>query len=1169
GKSVPQSVEDNMARFDTRIFGIKFYPDSIKSGKQGTTVTHIHTLRNIGNLPDLFNFNITGTTPGYNVSVYYANGTALTDTDGDGRIDTGYILPSYGVTLHVRVSIPLTAVSGDIDYTTVSAYSKVSNITNASVLDTTVVGSIAVIPNNEGLATNGSIITYQHTIYNNDIPTYVNVNTTSSQGYNVTVHYTNGTQLTDTNSDTLPDVGQMPEGSSIPVLVRIYIPSSATFGTFDNTTIMANSTYGESGKAYDTTTITPRLTIIPNITRAGGQGTAVFLVHNITYVSNESGTVDLKYNQSQPFAFQLFHDDYTTPLTDTNGNSIIDAGLFGINGYTKTIIAKLLIPETTPINTTDIIYYNVSTNGTSYIASAKDNVSVQKLVSYIDSNFQLQSYYFKQTETVYAQAYALDMAWVYFQYIDPNATVQRLSPYIPVDTMRQADDNYYLNTTDLSGQWTLVLYDKQGSAEITRIAFWVNTPPVVLNISDYPDPAYQGDIVNFTANITAGELRWFPNETVVLGALLEIAGQNYSMTGPNTTSGIGAYYFDGLDTANITAGNYTYRVWAYDNFTFYNVSTPAIGNIVIRAYNFTNVSGVITNTTYGPVPSTLLVRNATGHTVWTDDETYSFYLYRGEQYNVTILPATGAIKEITYINVTFPTLLLNFTRLEDSPEGDTEKPDEIRNWTEAITWWTSPQFYYTQAKINFTYPAGTDLYFWKCADWNFDNRTCNNNNFQIIQNLSDGPGWAVVYLSPGDPGAGAGKAPDYTESVKVWDVTGLDETGRRYNGTFVGEFYDLESINFTIGKSYRIEVFVTQVIDEAVGILRDPYYDNIPDDWTIDTNGTDYPNITQVNGTVFIDPFVATIVTGTEPNTQKLIWDSAPPNKTVSDMDANDTVKLWFVADIPINASNQTHTGHFLGKSKGHDAEITNNLTILTGQPPCKVNLTFPNNGNNTLINRTFTFLWEPACDPDNQTLTYTINITSQYCSDIYDTNISATNYTPIYELGTYDECGTYNWSVVAYDGYYYGNWSDSWNFSIMPYVALFMLNDTVDFGDAENDQTNDTTDNNPWPFVIQSDGNVFTDVMNVTSNQSLFTSTLAADSDFQIKVDNTTELWSFNWTASAFDWINLTTIRKLIDRFDWHDLNDSAEIDVKVHVPIDESPGVKVTGLVFYGEQS
>jgi hypothetical protein len=103
----------------------------------------------------------------------------------------------------------------------------------------------------------------------------------------------------------------------------------------------------------------------------------------------------------------------------------------------------------------------------------------------------------------------------------------------------------------------------------------------------------------------------------------------------------------------------------------------------------------------------------------------------------------------------------------------------------------------------------------------------------------------------------------------------------------------------------------------------------------------------------------------------------------------------------------------------------------------------------------------------------------------------------------------------------------------------------------------------------MRSDGNVFTNVINVTANQSFFAGQSAVESDFQLKVDNSTEVGAFNWTGSAFDWINLTTIQTIIDYIDWHDINDSAEIDVKVHVPLDEPAGLKVTGLVFYGEQS
>ncbi|MFC1741508.1 hypothetical protein ACFL3V_03155 [Nanoarchaeota archaeon] len=1169
GTNIPSQIEDNAARFDTRIFSLEFYPDSIKSGQQGTTVTHAHTLKNKGNIPDLYNLNITGTRAGYNVTLYFANGTLLTDTDGDGRIDTGLITPLYGVTLYFNVSIPPTAVSGDIDITTITAYSNTSNTTSASVVDMTVVGAISVIPSNEGAATTNSTVEYSHTIYNNGIASIVNVGAQSDQGYTVTVHYTNGTQATDTNSDTYPDIGYVQAESSKNILVRVQVPPSATVGTLDNTTVFANSTYGESGKNYDLTTVSNPLQIIPNITRAVGQGTTVFLPHYITFVSSTPAVVDIEYNQTQNYALLFYYDDYVTLLTDTDGDSVIDAGLFQANGYTKTIVAKMSIPLPAEINTTEVVYYNVSTNITTYYGWARDNISVQKLVTYEDSQFNIQRYYFEQGDQIYVQAYALDMAWVYFQWLDPNATVRRLSPDLPVDVLQTADDTYDLNSSDLSGKWTLIIYNKQGDVEITRIEFWVNTPPVVSSVSDFPDPVYQGEGVLFLANVTAGEENWFVNETVVLGALLEIDGKNYSMTGPGTPTGIGQYSFDGLVTSNLSADTYTYRVFAYDNFAFFNVSDPVSGTLVVKEYNFTNASGLITDSRYNTVNASMYIYNSTGSLVWTDDQNYSFILDRSDLYTISIFPDSGSINEITYINATLPTQLLNFTRMEDALENETDKPDEITDWTEAVAWWTHPQFYFVQTRLNFSYGAGTDLYFWKCSDWNFDERSCTGNNFNIIQNLSDGPAWAVVYLAPGDPGAGAGRAPDYNESLNVWDVTGLNETERRDNGTFVGEFYDLESINFTLSKAYRFEVFVTQVNEKGRGILRDPYYDNIHDDWIVDVTGLDSPNITQINGSVVVDDFVPTLVSGTEAGTQKLIWDSAPPNKTISDIDVNETVKLWFVVDIPGNSTNDTHTGHFLGKSKGQDAELTNYLMLLVGSPPYKVNLTYPDNGNNTLVNRTLMFIWEPAYDPDNQTLKYEINITSELCSDIYDSNIYGTNYTSIYDLGTYDDCGSYNWSVRASDGYFYGNWSDSWNFSIQPYVALAFVTATVDFGDADNDIINDTTDDDPFPFIIQSDGNVVTDVINVTANQSFFTGSSAADSDFQLMVDNTTEAGAFNWTGSANYWINLTTIQMIIDQFDWHDVNDSAEIEVKVHVPIDEPPGLKITGLVFYGEQS
>lgn len=575
------------------------------------------------------------------------------------------------------------------------------------------------------------------------------------------------------------------------------------------------------------------------------------------------------------------------------------------------------------------------------------------------------------------------------------------------------------------------------------------------------------------------------------------------------------------------------------------------------------VFGYITDSTNTTVPSTIYVHNRTGHLIWTDDEVYSFRLVKAEPYNITVIPSGGSLNEITYINVTINDSILNFTRLEDAPETY-ESPYES-NWTEAIAWWTRPDFNFSTARINFSYGEGQNLSFWKCPTWNFDARVCVNDTFNTTIDLPDGPATVAVYVNESDPVGGAARRPDYDEEFWLYDVTGLNETERRDNGTLVGTYQDQQEVNFTVGRSYRIEILLEQTVEDAKGRLFSASYDKIDGDWTIDDTGTDSPNITAVNGSVNINPFTVNIDTGT---TQDINWNNGN-NPVVLDLDQNDSVKYWFVVDIPFNASAVTRNGKFSAKAKGLKPMIDNDLTTLQGSPPSKVNLTFPNNGNNTLLNRTITFIWEAVTDPDGHNLTYEINITSELCADISDDNITATNYTPIVELGTYDECGTYNWSVRAYDGIYHGNRSDSWNFSIQPYVALIFLNDTVDFGPADNDDVNDTTDDNPPPLLIQSDGNVFTDVVNASFNQSFFTGSTYTDSDFQIKADNSTEDYSFNWTGSAFDWINLTTVQTIIDNFDWRDSNDTAEIDVKVHVPIDEPAGEKITGLVFYGEQS
>ena len=175
---------------------------------------------------------------------------------------------------------------------------------------------------------------------------------------------------------------------------------------------------------------------------------------------------------------------------------------------------------------------------------------------------------------------------------------------------------------------------------------------------------------------------------------------------------------------------------------------------------------------------------------------------------------------------------------------------------------------------------------------------------------------------------------------------------------------------------------------------------------------------------------------------------------------------------------------------------------------------------------------------------------------------ISATNYTIDVELCVDD---WYNWTVRANDGNDSGLWGDKWNFSVQSYVSITFINSSVDFGELQITQGKNTTTDSPYPLVVENSGNV---VINLTleANQSLWSRSYAGlnTSYFQYMADNTSETGSFNWSISQTIFTNVSSDGvNLVKLLNWSNLNDTAEIELKVVVPPDESSGSKVTGLI------
>jgi len=249
---------------------------------------------------------------------------------------------------------------------------------------------------------------------------------------------------------------------------------------------------------------------------------------------------------------------------------------------------------------------------------------------------------------------------------------------------------------------------------------------------------------------------------------------------------------------------------------------------------------------------------------------------------------------------------------------------------------------------------------------------------------------------------------------------------------------------------------------------------------------------------------------------------------------------------------------------------------ILANSLPPKVILLSPTEGNTTIHARRPVFKWQNSTDPDGDAVTYNISITNSVAPDVSNTSYEGLNFTHNEDLWTNTETSgnLYYWKVAACDPTQCGSWSDTWNFSIEPYISLSMINDSVDFGNKNTGDKDNTTDGSPGPFVVQNDGNVIANITWVSANQSLWTNAGLNTEYFRFKVDNTTnEPGSFNYSASTITWTNITDIgvknETAVAYLHYNDSKDTAEIDLLIEVPGVEPPGMKLVTVYVIGQDA
>ncbi len=291
----------------------------------------------------------------------------------------------------------------------------------------------------------------------------------------------------------------------------------------------------------------------------------------------------------------------------------------------------------------------------------------------------------------------------------------------------------------------------------------------------------------------------------------------------------------------------------------------------------------------------------------------------------------------------------------------------------------------------------------------------------------------------------------------------------------------------------------------------------------------------------------------------KMIYTAGLNNHSMQNLSSYETVDLenWSVVVTP---NDLVEDGMSL---ESNIISLKNNLpTVVLNSP----------SNNSDITNRTPEFNWT-GTDLDGDTLTYELQIeehksagTAICNDDISRNNLNNNEWTPTQDLKCLGDYGYYyTWRVRAHDGETYGPWTNYNTFRLNAYVVVSLTNSEINFGSIEYLGSKNTSTGNPQPFVIQNDGNV---KINISTNATpIWTSQQTESKYYKTKIDNRTgEEGAFKWLTSLFNWVNMSITGRvtIIDSLDFHDNNDSAEIDIHLEVPPNEGPGLKSSTVVF-----
>jgi len=419
-------------------------PDRTSGAAAGTDIIYEHVVANTGNVASRYQLTATSSR-GWTVS--------LRQADGVTPIEYVNLPPGGSVLIKAVLSIPGTAADGTRDTLSVMAHhvdamNAITGLASDAATDITTVGPLLVIPDRSGSITSGDTIEFVNTVMNNSASPYtVRLSATSKAGW--------VTEVLDASDTTPLTEITLGPGESAAVVVRITTPTSTALGTVDVTTIEATvvGTPNIRGRGYDTVTIRPALTILPDRSYPAGPGTSVLYRHTITNSSAETRTVTLNADSSMGWPVAVFGPDGATPITSV--------GLPPYGGSTE-VVVRVTVPSGAAQGSTDITTLTGSDGLLS--ATATDRTTVAVLATYGVSGFGTPQDAFNLGDIVYARGMGLQpKSEVRFQWFDPVGNLIAESNVIKADTSGVVQASHTIGSAAPIGQWSVRLVPKTGA----------------------------------------------------------------------------------------------------------------------------------------------------------------------------------------------------------------------------------------------------------------------------------------------------------------------------------------------------------------------------------------------------------------------------------------------------------------------------------------------------------------------------------------------------------------------------------------------------------------------------------------------------------------------------------------------------------------------------------